>query len=215
MGIFDLFSSGNEKSAMRKQQAGINAGRTLAMGDLDQGQADYDRYAGQAYDEFGTYDQLGRGSSNMYGDALGLGGAEGNARATSAFQAGPGYEFQRDEALRALERTGAARGQTDTGNLYTALTDRAGNMANQEYGGWLDRLSQNTDRGINVAGSRAGILSNQGQTAYGTGGAKAGLNWAAETGIGQAGAEYEKSKDQTGANIFDAVMGGLKLFAGF
>lgn len=215
MSLFDLFSSGNEKKAMRKQQAGLQAGRTAAYGELDKGQSLYDQRADQAYGEFGTYDDLGRGSATMYGDALGLGGAEGSDRALSAFRAGPAYEFQRDEALRALERTGAARGMTDSGGLYAALTDRAGSMADAEYTSWLDRLSQNTDRGINVAGSRAGIRTGQGTAAYGTAGNKAQIGWNTETGIGQAGAEYEKSKDQTGANWFNAISGGLKLMAGF
>jgi hypothetical protein len=66
-------------------------------------------------------------------------------------------------------------------------------------------------QGVGIAGSRAGIATGQGAAAYDTYGNRANIGWQAETGIGQANAEYQKSKDQTGANIFNAITGGLSL----
>lgn len=214
MGLLDLFSSGNEKKAARAQQAGLRRGRDAAYGFIDEGQKGYNDFADKAYGEFGTYDDLGRGSATMYSDALGLGGSDGSARARDAFQAGPGYQFQVDEALRALERTGAAAGGTDSGGLYAALTERARGMADSEFDGWLDRLSGNVDRGIGVAGARAGIRTGQGINAQNVGTTKGQIGFNTEAGIGNAEAQYQMSKDNAGMNIFDALMGGLKLFAG-
>ncbi len=89
-------------------------------------------------------------------DALGVNGPEGNTRATTAFQAGPGYRYTVDQALEGINRSAAARGGAFSGNTLAALSDRAGNMANQEYGSWLDRLSGYTSPELAATSGMAG-----------------------------------------------------------
>lgn len=214
MGLFDIFSDKNEKAAARAQKRGLERGRAGAFEQIDAGQAGYDEFAGRAYDEFDTYDDLGRGSATMYSDALGIGGDEGTARARAAYETSPGYDFEVEEALRAIERSGAARGGTDSGGLIDALRSRAQDYARTDFSGWLDRLSGNVDRGINVAGARSDILSGQGTQRYNTGMTKANIDWNTETGKGSADAAFQMAKENSGMNIFDALMGGLKLAAG-
>jgi hypothetical protein len=67
-------------------------------------------------------------------------GAGGNQRATQAFQAGPGYQYAVEQALDQTRRAAARDGSLAGGNTLAALSDRAGNMANQEYGNWQTRL---------------------------------------------------------------------------
>lgn len=74
-------------------------------------------------------------------DALGVNGAAGNTRAVDAFQAGPGYQYAVDQSLDGLNRHAAATGTAAGGNTLAALSDRAGQMANQEYGNWVNSLN--------------------------------------------------------------------------
>jgi hypothetical protein len=211
MGLFDLFSSNNEKKAAKAQKAGLNAGRDAAYGELDKGLGAYNQYAGQAQGYYQPYADTSLKANSSYADALGLNGADGNARTTAAFQAGPGYEFAMDQGLQQLERRASARGALGGGGLTADSIGYAQGLANQEYGNYLDRLQGLQTQGVGIAGNQAGIATGQGAAAYDTYGNRANIGWQAETGKGQADAQYQMSKDQTGANIFNAITGGLSL----
>jgi hypothetical protein len=51
----------------------------------------------------------------------------------------PGYQFRLSEGQRALERSGAARGVTNTGGNMKGLLDYGQRAASQEYGNVYDR----------------------------------------------------------------------------
>lgn len=128
----------------------INQGAGSALGYLDQGQQGALGQLGQARTDLtaggGAYAPLtalaGKYApgGDLYRDSLGLGGAEGNARATGAFQAGPGYEFARDQGLDALVRSANARGMVGSGNTGRDVIRYATGLADQTYGNWQDRL---------------------------------------------------------------------------
>jgi hypothetical protein len=202
MGLFDLFSgkSGRLAAMATAQQLGntqnqitglLNQGKTEGIGYLDAAQPlslaalgqGYDAAKsayGQASDMFSPYAQTGQAGFNMYANAAGLNGPAGNATATAAFQASPGYDWLKSQTLEgAARKLNAGGAGTVGGNVLTALEDRAGQIANQEYGGWLSRL-----RDI-------------GQTGYGATTAQAGL----EKGVGDLGFRY--GGDQ--ASIYDAT----------
>lgn len=122
----------------------INTGEQKSEGALDS--------AIGAYQPWVT---SGGAANNLYGDALGLNGSEGNVRATGAFQTGPGYEFARNEAEQAGLRAASAGGMLASGNTLAALSDRTQGIANQEYGSWLDRLSGMSTQGLSAAGGQA------------------------------------------------------------
>ena len=63
----------------------------------------------------------------------GLLGLGGEAPDFSAFERSPGFEFTRDEALRGVERSAAARGGLVSGNTLAALEDRAAGLAGQNF----------------------------------------------------------------------------------
>jgi hypothetical protein len=211
MGLFDIFSSGNEKKAARAQQAGLRRGRDAAYGFIDEGQEGYDDYAFQAMGQFDTYDTIGRQGATTYADALGLNGAGAAGAARDAFTTSAGYDFTRDEALGATERLGSKYGWNGSGNLATALQDRASGLASQESNNWLNRLQGLTDTGVGVAGARAGILSGQGANAQNVGTTKGQIGWNTEAGVGNAEAQYQMSKDNSGMNFLNAVTGLLAL----
>lgn len=215
MGLFDLFSDKNEKKAANAQKAGLDAGRTAAYGYLDTGLAGATDQYGTAKAEFDPYAARYESGASSYADALGLGGPEGTARVQGQFAASPGYQFQQDEAAKAALRSGSAAGMLGSGNTYAAILGRSSDLANQEYGGYLDRLSEYDQRGLTTAGARAGIDTGLGDVINNTNVNKADIGWQTETGKGQATANYQLGKDRTGQNIFSAVTGGLKLAAPF
>ncbi len=57
------------------------------------------------------------------------------------FRKDPGYKFRLAESLREGNRALAAKGYDKSGNILTALSDRASNFASQEYGNIVSRLS--------------------------------------------------------------------------
>lgn len=105
---------------------------------------------------FQPYVDAGANATGMYTNALGLNGADGNAAATDAFQAGPGYQFALDQGTQAALRGASSAGMLNSGNTLTALAQYGQGLANQEYGGWLDRLSGLSGQGLNAAQGQAG-----------------------------------------------------------
>jgi hypothetical protein len=57
----------------------------------------------------------------------------------NAFQADPGYNFARNEGMRGIERSAAARGGATGGNALRALSQFNQGMADQSYGNWWNR----------------------------------------------------------------------------
>ena len=98
----------------------------------------------------------GKNANSMYGNALGLNGADGNAAATGAFQAGPGYDFALKQGEQSALRAASAGGMLNSGNTLAALTEYGQGTANKEYGGWLDRLMGVSNTGLQAAGGQAG-----------------------------------------------------------
>jgi hypothetical protein len=141
MGLFDIFTGDPAKEAAAKNAALLQQNQTAGTNTLNQGQTGA---LGSLTTAGGYYQPLASkygGATSLGLDALGVNGAAGNTRATDAFHAGPGYQYAVDQSLDAINRKGAVGGAGLGGNTLAALSDRAGNMANQEYGSWLDRLN--------------------------------------------------------------------------
>lgn len=78
--------------------------------------------------------------SQLYADALGLNGADGNARAVSAFQTAPGYQFTLDTGLDAINRRRNSAGMLASGNADADAIRLATGLADQSYQQWLTSL---------------------------------------------------------------------------
>lgn len=129
----------------------VNSGANTALGYLDQGTQGALGQLGQARTDLtangGAYAPLsdlaatyGQGSK-LYADALGVNGATGNANATSAFTADPGYQFTMDQGLNAVNRAANARGMANSGNTDTDAMKYASGLANQTYQQWVQNLA--------------------------------------------------------------------------
>lgn len=144
MGIFDsLFKPDTSATtqAYGQQKSAIKKGEKLGIAELEKGLFKGSKPLNEAGDIFGQFGQQFQPGIDMYLNSLGLGGPEGNQAAVNTFQAGPGYQFGVDEALKGIMRNYAATGGTASGNVLQALQERGLNLANQEYGSWQDRLA--------------------------------------------------------------------------
>lgn len=168
---------------------------------------------------FDQWYNTGSSANQMYGNALGLNGADGSAAAVSAFQTSPGYQFQVDQATEAAKRNASSLGMLGSGNTLTAVADRTQNIANQEYNNWLSNLNTASASGQSAAGSQAGIETALGDLNYGDAAARASLAHGTETAVGAANAQkyadINAAKQAASGNIWNAILGVGNLAAKF
>jgi len=172
----------------------------------------------QAVDNYSPYLATGSGATTTLGNALGLNGAEGNAAATDAFQAGPGFQFALDQGNQAAMRQASAGGAINSGNTLAALTQFGTGLANQEYGSWLDRLSGASGQGLQAASGQGGALGGVANLYQSTAGDRLGLESSVaqgRMGINNDSAQAAEARASTkGGFLRGLVGGGLKLATG-
>jgi hypothetical protein len=182
----------------------LDAGTQGALGQLAQARSDLTANGGAFRPLADLGARFGQGSQ-LYGDALGLNGAEGNARATSAFQAGPGYQFALSQGLDAVNRGRNARGGLNSGNTDVDLLKYGTGFADQTYQQWMGNLSPYNQLELSAtsgaATGNAGI--NQNVANLGVTGANI-LN-----GAGQSKANIATGQGNTLADIATKYYGGL------
>lgn len=89
--------------------------------------------------------------------------ANQNARGASEYQgftATPGYQFRVDEGNNAINAMAGARGGLVSGATMQALQERGQNIATEEYGNYMNRLSGLTGMGMSAAGNQASAGAN-------------------------------------------------------
>lgn len=160
----------------------------------------------------------GKSANSMYSNAIGLNGAEGNAAATGAFQAGPGYQFQLDQGTQAALRGASAAGMLNSGNTLTALSQYGQGLANQEYGSWLDRLSGASSQGLQAAGGQATGYGGLANLYQGTAGDRLGLESAISQGLMGVNNQVAQGREANAgakSSLFGNLLGGgIKLATG-
>ena len=115
----------------------------------------------------------GEKAMTQYEKLMGLGEAGDQQDAYAAFRNTPGYKFQQDEMRRSLEGSSAATGQVG-GQLMKDLMKYGGNLADQNFGTYMDRLSGMSTMGANAATNSASQYAQHAQNAIGAGQAQAG-----------------------------------------
>lgn len=182
----------------------INTGEQKSAGALN-----------QAVNNYNPYLATGAGATSTLGNALGINGADGNAAATSAFQAGPGFQFALDQGNQAALRQASAGGAINSGNTLAALTQFGTGLANQEYGSWLDRLSGASGQGLQAASGQGAALGGVADLYQSTAGDRLGLESGVaqgRMGINNDNAQAQEARTATKGNFFRGlVSGGLGL----
>jgi len=80
----------------------------------------------------------------------------------------PGYQFQMDEGVNALNRSAAAKGMLYSGAQQKALTTYGQGLADQTYNALLDRIANLSTGGQNAAVQLGGIGANAASTVANT-----------------------------------------------
>lgn len=127
---------------------------------------------------------LGEGGAGILRDALGLGGDAGKARALEAFQGtNPGYGFQMEQGLDALDRRAAARGMLGSGNTNLDTLNFSQGLADQSWNNWLNNITGAVDRNISTLGDLASQAGQVGATRMGVTGDLATANMGANNQV--------------------------------
>jgi hypothetical protein len=157
-GFFDtLFGGGAEKEAADKNRALYSQYGQLGTGYLDTGFTGSKDALATAKGEFTPLSALYSKGSNLYADALGINGAEGNTRASSAFTTSPGYQQGIDAGIDVLNRRRAAGGMLASGNADLDALTFGQNQQNQQYNNWLTNLGGYDQKSLTTAGAMAGV----------------------------------------------------------
>jgi len=219
MGLFDIFSNDKAEEAAAQRNAGLQQGYDALSTQFGQGRDALTSSYGKAGDLYtGLLASTGAGAG-AYGDASGANGAAGYDRARSNFQQNPGYQFQMDQGLQALQRTHSAAGNLNSGNADADTLKYATGLANQSYGGYLAGLQPYLGGQQAATAGAAGVQTGLGQglnQSYQGQGTAANANY---TGQGASNAAATMNEYNISKNMWDgigkAVNLGSSLFGGF
>lgn len=214
MGIFDIFTGDAAKEAAAKNTALLQQNQTTGTSTLQQGQTDA---LGSLDAAKGIYTPLQAkyGAATTLGlDALGVNGADGNARAVSAFHAGPGYNYAVDQSLEGVNRKAAATGALAGGNTLAALSDRAGSMADQEYNNWVSGLNGYVSPELSAASGAAGAEAAKAPVYTGTASNIANLGTNTTNGITGQNTQAANAEMQGSSNLWGLGLNLAKLGVG-
>jgi hypothetical protein len=203
MGIFDIFTGDTAKKAAEENKKLLQENLATGTKELKEGRAGaigaLDTAAGYYAPLASKYGQ----ATTLGLDALGVNGPEGNTRAVNAFQAGPGYQWAVDQSLDGVARKAAALGMGGPqGNTLAALSDRAGNMANQEYGSWLDRLNGYVSPELAATGGQATATMAKAPVYTTTASNLAGLGTTTTNGITSQNTQAANAEMQGSSNLW-------------
>lgn len=138
--------------------------------------------------DYAPWRDAGKLALNQQTNLLGLNGAPAQTNAFSQFHADPGYQYSVNQAVQGVDRSAAARGLLTSGATIKAIQDRAGNLADQGYSNYFNRLAGvsgtgqtatagTATAGANAANSEANTMMAAGNArASGYGGVASSLN---------------------------------------
>lgn len=213
MGILDVFTGDSAKEAADQNKALIQQNQASGTNILNTGQTNA---LGALTTAGGLYAPLAAkyGAATTLGlDALGVNGAAGNARATQAFQAGPGYQYAVDQALDQTKRAAAAGGQSLGGNTLAALSDRAGNMADQEYNNWVSNLKGYVSPELSATSGQASAEAAKAPVYTGTATTLANLGTNTTNGLTSQNTQAANAEMQGSANLWNFGLNAAKAVA--
>ena len=187
--ISGILQASAAKKAAKAQEAAAREAAAVQQKQYEQTRAD-----------LSPYRDAGTSALPIYQDSMGLNGETGYNNALAKFQTGPGYQFSLSEGSKALENSAAARGGLFSGQTGKALTQFGQGLANQEFGGWQNRLAGLVDTGQNASAQTGNF----------------GANAASNIGNYLTDAGTAKASGYVGAaNGYSNALAGLSQIAGY
>lgn len=140
-----------------------------------------------AENNLAPYRNVGGYALDRIGELIGQQGDTGRAAFTQGFQTDPGYQWSVSEGLRGVDAGAASGGLLDSGATRRAEITLAQNLANQQFGTYVNRLYALAGMGQNSATQTATSALNTGanlaNTALSQGAAEANIYGNAAKGI--------------------------------
>ena len=152
------------------------------------GQANYNA----AISNVQPYISTGQNALTQYGNLLGVNGQDAASSAMSTFQASPGYQYQLQQGLKAVDAGAASQGMLRSGATLRAEQTLGSSLANNDFSSYLGRL--NSLAGLGLQGAQAY------NTATGT-----FDNLLTQTTNDQTGTITSAAKNQAGLDIYGAT----------
>lgn len=152
--------------------------------------------------------------ANAYGDASGANGPAGYTRATANFQANPGYKFQMDQGLQALDRTHAAAGNLSSGNADADTLNFATGLADKSYSGYVAGLAPYLSGQAGAVSGAAGVDTGLGTALNSNFTGQGTAANTTQTTIGNNNAGADMNNYKVDANLWNGLMGGANFLAG-
>jgi hypothetical protein len=133
-------------------KSGLKGGLSLALQkDNSRGYEAVQRAAEGSAANFQPFLDSGTAANSELSDLQGLNGPEAQAAAMARFHADPGYNFARDEGIKALDASAASRGMLRSGNQQRAVQTYGTGLADQYFKQYLDRLAGTAGKGQEAA----------------------------------------------------------------
>lgn len=211
-GLLGLDAGKATKKAAEQNKGIITGLQTTGNNIINTGEQKSEGAINRAISGYDPYTAAGSAATSMYSDALGLNGTDGNAAATSAFQAGPGYDFALKQGEQSALRGASAAGMLNSGNTLAALTEYGQGTANKEYGSWLDRLAGQSAQGLSAVNGQGGFLGGLANLYQSTAGDRLGLEGTVAQGLMGANNQVAQGKEAGSAGL--AGLGGALLGGG-
>jgi hypothetical protein len=215
MGLFDIFSSAPQEQAAAAQQAALQRGQQQGTDLLNQGlnlgTQSYTAGISPFLANLGTTQQ----GQTAYANATGVNGPQGNAQAVANFQGNPGYQYQLDQATQNYMRNQASTGALGSGNTAAGITGLASNLANQNWGQYVQNLQPFIGASTaNAGGALQGYSGLAGQQASNLG-QQASMAYGTNVGIGNAQAAAALAPQQAAQNLWNFGLNAAKAAAAF
>jgi len=195
----------------KAQQKTINAGHKASSGLLSTGYAAGRGSYENARTQYQPYQQSGMEANRLYSDAIGINGADGGARAFSAYQGAqnPFLQGQQSQTENALMRSMAQRGMSASGPALLAAARSRDEMAYGDYNNWLARVGGMQGQGLQTANALSGLDQNLANLHWQYGQTAAGNEINRASAIAQAKSQGAGNVLGLVSSIGGAMLGGI------
>jgi hypothetical protein len=169
--------------------AGISAGTGLLGGLFQSGAASSAQKAAQQAltqqrNDLAPFRTAGTAAVGDASDLLGLNGQDAATAAMGKFQQSPGYQFSRDQGLRAVDAGASATGMLRSGATIKAEDAFGTGLADQEFGNYYNRVKGLADLGETAAAGGATTANTSANAALIGGNAQSSIYGNTAAGLG-------------------------------
>lgn len=156
-------------------------------------------------DRFQPFVNSGVQAQNTLAALLGLQGRDAADTALNNFRADPGFQFQLDQGLNAIDRSAAARSGVQSGSTLKAAQRFGTNLADQSFGNNLSRLAALGQQGLTATGNQVNTVGTGLQGQLGTRNLGFQGNFSSANTIGQGDIAAANAQSAGAQNLLNTV----------